>query len=56
MINKLLSLKSKTKLEIYKNISNFYDEMNTRNFKFEHDPFAQKAQSISEIHHEVLFF
>ena len=54
MINKLQNLNGKTKLKFYKNISNYYDEMNIRNLKFEQDPFAKYAQGISKIHHEVL--
>ena len=53
-INKLKSLKRKTKLEIYKNISNFYEEMNTRNFEFEEDPFSKDARDFGKIYHEVL--
>ena len=30
MINKLQELKGKTKLKFYKNISNYYDNMNIR--------------------------
>ena len=33
MINKLQSLKSKSKLKFYKNISNYYNEMKNRNFQ-----------------------
>ena len=50
-IIKLQDLKRKTKLRFYRNISNFYDNMNTR---FDKDPFAKKAQGISKIYHEVL--
>ena len=51
MINKLQQLKGKIKLNFYKNISNFYNNMNIR---FEQDPFAKNAQGISKINHEVL--
>ena len=51
MINKLQQLKGKTKLKFYKNINNYYDNMNIR---FDEDPFAKNAQSISKIYHEVL--
>ena len=51
MINKLQQLKGKTKLKFYKNISNYYDNMNIR---FDEDPFAKTAQRIFEIYHEVL--
>ena len=51
MINKLQQLKGKTKLKFYKNISNYYDNMNIR---MDEDPFAKTAQGISKIYHEVL--
>ena len=38
MIDKLQSLKGKTKLKFYKNISNYYDNMNIR---FDEDHFAK---------------
>ena len=55
MINKLQSLKGKTKLKFYKNISNYYTEMKNKNFQTQdQDPFAKNAQGISKIYHEVL--
>ena len=55
MINKLQSLKGKTKLNFYKNISNYYVEMKKRNFKNQNQhPFSKNAQGISKIYHEVL--
>ena len=51
MINKLQQLKGKTKLKFYKNISNYYDNMNIR---MDEDPCAKTAQGISKIYHEVL--
>ena len=55
MINKLQSLKGKTKLKLYKNISNLYIEMKNRNFQTQdQDPFSRNAQGISKIYHEVL--
>ena len=54
MINKLQSLKGKNKLKFYKNISDYYIEMENRNFQTQEDPFAKKAQGISKIYHEVL--
>ena len=54
MINKLQTLKGKTKLKFYENISNFYDEMNNKNYRFEEDPFARNAQGFSKSYHEVL--
>ena len=52
--NKLQSLEGKTKLNFYKNSSNYYDQRKNRNFKFEEEPFARNAQGISQIYHEVL--
>ena len=51
MIDKLQQLKGKTNLKFYKNIRNFYDNMN---IKMDEDPFAGNAQGISKIYHEVL--
>ena len=51
LINKLQQLNGKTKLNFYKNISNYYDNMN---IKFDEDPFAINAQGIIKIHHEVI--
>ena len=50
-IGKLQQIKEKTKLKFYKIISNYYDNMNIR---FVEDPFAENAQGISNIYHEVL--
>ena len=54
MITKIQSLKVKTKLKIYKNISNYYDEMKHKNFQTQEDPFSKNAQCFSKIYHEVL--
>ena len=55
MINKLQSLKCKTKLKFFKNISDYYIEMRNRNFQSnQEDAFAKNAQGISKIYHEVL--
>ena len=51
MIDKLQQLKGETRLKIYKNIGNCYDNMNIR---FDEDPFAKNAQGISKIYHEVM--
>ena len=51
MIIKLQSLKFKTKLGFYKNISIYYDNMNIR---LDEDPFAKNAQDIIKTYHEVL--
>ena len=51
MINKLQRLKGKTKLKTYKNLSNYYDNMDV---KMDEDPFAKNAQGIVKIYHEVL--
>ena len=44
-------INNKTKLNFYKNVSNYYDNMNIR---FDEDPFAKTTQGISKIYHEVL--
>ena len=55
MIDKLQSLKGKTKLKFYKNISNYYIEMKNRNFQTNNqDPFSRNAEGIHKIYHEVL--
>ena len=55
MINKLQSLKGKTKLKFYKNINNYYIEMKNKNFQTNNqDPFAKNSQGVSKIYHEVL--
>ena len=51
IINKLQSLKGKTKLKFYKDVSNYYDNMN---IKMDEDPFSKNARGISKIYHEVL--
>ena len=50
MIIKLQSLRGKTKLKLYKNVSNYYDNMNIR---MNQDPLARNAHGISKICHEV---
>ena len=58
MINKLQSLKRKTKLKFYKKISKYCDEMNIRRqsgfFQLEEDPFSKDVQAFGKIYHEVL--
>ena len=55
MIDKLQSLKGKTKLKFYKNIHNYYIEMKNKNFQTQdQDRFSKNAQGISKIYHEVL--
>ena len=54
MIDKLQELKGKEKLKFYKKVSNYYDEMNVRNFIFEEDPSSENSQGISKIYNEVL--
>ena len=54
MINKLQSLKGKTKLRFYRNISNYYIEVKNKNYQSQdQDPFAKNAQGVSKIYHEV---
>ena len=55
IIDKLQSLKGKTKLKFYKNIGTYYIEMKNKNFQTQYeDPFSRNAQGISKIYHEVL--
>ena len=55
MIGKLQSLKGKSKLKFYKNISNYYIEMKNKNFQTnQQDPFSRNAEGISKVYHEVL--
>ena len=55
MINKLQSVKGKTKLKFYKNISKYYTEMKNKSFQTNYqDPFGKNAQGIRKIYHEVL--
>ena len=41
MIIKIQSLKGKTKLKFYKNITNYYTEMKNKIFQTQHDPFSE---------------
>ena len=58
MIDKLQSLKGKTKLKFYQNISIYYVEMDYRRrsnaSQCEGDPSSKNAESISKTNHEVL--
>ena len=55
IINKLQSLKGKTKLKFYKNKNNYYVEMENKNLQTQdQDSFAKNAQGISKIYHAVL--
>ena len=56
MINKLQTLKGKTKLKFYKNIKNYYVEMKNKNYQTQQDqdPFSKNVQGIHKIYHEVL--
>ena len=51
MINNLQSLKGKTKLKFYINISNYFDKNNIR---FDENCFSKNAQGIIKLYHEVL--
>ena len=44
MINKLQSLNGKTKLNFYKNLSNYYTELKNKNFQTQQEPFAKKLK------------
>ena len=56
MINKLQTLKGKTKLKFYKNIKNYFVEMKNKNYQTQQDqdPFSKNTQGIHKIYHEVL--
>ena len=54
MVDKLQSLKGKTKLKFYKNISNYYDEKKNKNFQNREDTFSRNAQGICKNYLEVL--
>ena len=41
-------------MRFYKNLSNYYDELNIRKFTFEEDPFSKNAQGISKNYHEII--
>ena len=55
MINKLQMLKAETELKIYKNISNYYDEMNigrqSGTFEFEDNLFSKNVHGIGKNYH-----
>ena len=54
MFNKLQQLKGKIKLNFYKNISNYYNEIKNKNFQFpQQDVFSKNAQGISKKYQEV---
>ena len=40
-------------MKFYKNINNYFDEMNDKNFRLDEDLFSKNAQSIGKIYHEV---
>ena len=52
MINKLQSLKRKTKIKFYQTLNVFYDEMNIRRqsgkFQFQEDPFSKNVEGIGK--------
>ena len=54
MINKLQEIKEKTKLKFRKNLSEYYYYDIIIIIRFDEEPFAKNAQSISKIYHEVL--
>ena len=53
IFKKLQSVNRKTRLNFYKIISNYYDEMKHKIFKFEEDPFSKNAQGICKVYHEM---
>ena len=57
MNNKLQSLKGKTKLKFYQNISNYCEMKYKRQsitFQFEEDVFSKDAQGVINFYHEVI--
>ena len=54
MINAFHSLKGKSKLKIFKNISKDYDEMKHKNFQTQEDTFSKNIQAFSKICQEIL--
>ena len=58
LIKKLQRLKGKTKLKLYQNKINYYDEKNNKRqintLQFEENPFGKNVQGIGKINHEVL--
>ena len=58
MNKKLQSVKGKTKMKLYKNISNYHDEMNYRRqngtFQLEEEYFSKNAQGINKNCHEAI--
>ena len=56
VIDKLQQLKGKTKLNFYKIINNYYNEMKHNNFQTQEDPYKKNAQGISKNYLEVLLF
>ena len=46
---KLQQLKGKTKLKFHQILSNYYDELNIRGFRYEGDPFFKNAHGMSKI-------
>ena len=51
MINIIQDLKRNSKLNFYKNLSNYYDD---RNIRMDKDPFCKIARGIIGIYHELL--
>ena len=55
VIDKLQLMKGKTKLNTYKNISDYYKEMKNKNFQSNNkDPFSKNAKGVAKIYHELL--
>ena len=54
MIDKLQQLKGKTKLKIYKNISNYYNELKKENFQTQQVLLAKNAQGKSKIYYFIM--
>ena len=60
MTSCLRSLKAETKIKFDQNITNYYDELNTRRrsgtSQFHEDSFSRNAQGIAQIIQEVILF
>ena len=50
MIDNIQQLRENTKLELFKNLGNYFDNMK---FRMDEDPFAKNAQGFSKYYHEV---
>ena len=54
MSNKIQELTGKTKLKLYKKITNYSNKMQHKNFQSQQDTLAKNAQGFNKIYHEVM--